>query len=327
MRWRKTAVVGGAALGAAAMYNASSTRDLVDDDDLGGEPDEFRWRGHRIALTRHGEGRPVLLLHGIYPGASSFEWRHVAPALAERHRVVAVDLLGFGRSDRPAARYTPGLLQALAGRCLGARRRRAMRRRGERAHRRAARRARRPRSAAHHIHGSRRTDRRRLHARPRAVGERDDASAARRADRREARSTTGSRRPRGCAATSRASTSTTIWSRRRSSSTYVRMARQPGGKHAIAALLSGKLNVDVRAALRRVRQPTLMLWGELARQNSVERAHAFRVIKHDLEWSLVQDAGDLPHDERPDEFNTALRSFLERARRWSGSGGSQLAMA
>ena len=90
---------------------------------------------------------------------------------------------------------------------------------------------------------------------------------------------------------------------------YVRMARQPGGKHAIAALLSGKLNVDVRAALRRVRQPTLLLWGELARQNSVERAHAFRVIKHDLEWSLVQDAGDLPHDERPDEFNTALRSL------------------
>ena len=115
MRWRKTAVVGGAALGAAALYGATSTRELVDDDVLGGEPDEFRWRGHRIALTRHGEGRPVLLLHGIYPGASSFEWRHVVPALAEQHRVIAVDLLGFGRSDRPAARYTPGLYQALLG--------------------------------------------------------------------------------------------------------------------------------------------------------------------------------------------------------------------
>ena len=84
MRWRKTAVVGGAALGAAALYNATSSRELADDDVLGGESDEFRWRGHRIALTRHGEGRPVLLLHGIYPGASSFEWRHVVPALAEQ---------------------------------------------------------------------------------------------------------------------------------------------------------------------------------------------------------------------------------------------------
>ena len=115
MRWRKTAAIGGAALGAAALYNTAAARELMDDDVLGGEPDEFRWRGHRIAITRHGEGKPVLLLHGIYPGASSLEWRHVVPALAQRYAVVAVDLLGFGHSDRPAARYTPGLYQALFG--------------------------------------------------------------------------------------------------------------------------------------------------------------------------------------------------------------------
>src|SRR5215213_10309555 len=115
MQWRKTAAVGGAALGAAAMYNAAVSRELGDDDVLGGQPDELHWRGHRIALTRHGEGRPVLLVHGLHAGASSYEWRHVVPALAERYSVVAVDLLGFGRSDRPAARYTPGLYQALLG--------------------------------------------------------------------------------------------------------------------------------------------------------------------------------------------------------------------
>src|SRR5881275_804231 len=80
---------------------------------LGGQPGEILWRGHRVAFTRHGQGSPVLLVHGLYPGASSFEWRHVAPALAERHTVFALDLLGFGRSDRPAARYSPGLYQAL----------------------------------------------------------------------------------------------------------------------------------------------------------------------------------------------------------------------
>src|SRR5512138_1290805 len=115
MRWRKTAAIGGAALGAAALYNTAAARELMDDDVLGGEPDAFQWRGHGIALTRHGEGKPVLLLHGIYPGASSLEWRHVVPALAQRYAVVAVDLLGFGHSDRPAARYTPGLYQALFG--------------------------------------------------------------------------------------------------------------------------------------------------------------------------------------------------------------------
>jgi pimeloyl-ACP methyl ester carboxylesterase len=108
---------------------------------------------------------------------------------------------------------------------------------------------------------------------------------------------------------------------------YVRSARQPGGKRAVAALLRGQLNVDVRAALRRVRQPSLLLWGNLARNNPVEHAHAFRVLKRDFEWTLIQEAGDLPHEERADEVNAALRSFLERARRWSGSGGSQLEMA
>jgi pimeloyl-ACP methyl ester carboxylesterase len=108
---------------------------------------------------------------------------------------------------------------------------------------------------------------------------------------------------------------------------YVHAARQPGGKHAVAALLSGRLNVDVRAAVRRLRLPTLLLWGEVARRNPVAHAHAFRVLKHDLEWTLVHEAGDLPHDERSDEVNVTLRSFLERTRRWTGAPSQRLAMA
>ncbi|MBZ0209156.1 MAG: alpha/beta hydrolase [Hyphomicrobium sp.] len=46
-----------------------------------------------------GEGPPLLLLHGL--GASTFTWRHVVPALARDHRVIALDLKGFGRSDKP----------------------------------------------------------------------------------------------------------------------------------------------------------------------------------------------------------------------------------
>jgi pimeloyl-ACP methyl ester carboxylesterase len=108
---------------------------------------------------------------------------------------------------------------------------------------------------------------------------------------------------------------------------HVNAARQPGGKYPIAAFMRGRLNVDVRASLRRVHQPALLLWGELARQNSVEYARAFRVIKRDFEWALVQDAGDLPHDERPNEVNAILRSFLERTRRESSAGGPRLVMA
>src|SRR3954469_5359360 len=114
MRWRKAAAAGGAALGAAALFNkatAQATEPL--ENALGGEEGSLAWRGPRVAYTVDGSGSPVLLVHGIYAGASSAEWRYTVPALAERHTVFALDLLGFGRSDRPALRYTPSLYQAL----------------------------------------------------------------------------------------------------------------------------------------------------------------------------------------------------------------------
>jgi haloacetate dehalogenase len=46
-----------------------------------------------------GSGPPVALVHG-YP-QTHVEWRHVAPRLAERHTVVALDLRGYGASDAP----------------------------------------------------------------------------------------------------------------------------------------------------------------------------------------------------------------------------------
>jgi pimeloyl-ACP methyl ester carboxylesterase len=51
---------------------------------------------------------PVLLLHG-FP-QHWYAWRHVMPLLAADHRVIAVDLRGFGWSDAPPSGYTgPGL--------------------------------------------------------------------------------------------------------------------------------------------------------------------------------------------------------------------------
>jgi pimeloyl-ACP methyl ester carboxylesterase len=46
-----------------------------------------------------GAGTPVLLIHGL--GCSSFTWRKLIPALARNHRVIALDLKGFGRSAKP----------------------------------------------------------------------------------------------------------------------------------------------------------------------------------------------------------------------------------
>ena len=49
-----------------------------------------------------GSGAPVLFIHGSGPGVSAWaNWRGVLPVLAERFRVVAPDMVGFGFTDRP----------------------------------------------------------------------------------------------------------------------------------------------------------------------------------------------------------------------------------
>ncbi len=53
----------------------------------------------RLHFTQTGRGEPVLLLHGL--GASSYAWRYVIPELAKKNRVIALDLKGFGQSDKP----------------------------------------------------------------------------------------------------------------------------------------------------------------------------------------------------------------------------------
>jgi pimeloyl-ACP methyl ester carboxylesterase len=56
--------------------------------------------GHRLRYVRVGEGPAVVLVHGF--ASSLYTWKDVLPALSEGHEVVALDLPGFGGSDRPA---------------------------------------------------------------------------------------------------------------------------------------------------------------------------------------------------------------------------------
>ncbi|MEB3227110.1 MAG: alpha/beta hydrolase [Synechocystis sp.] len=52
--------------------------------------------------------RPTLVfLHGFGGGSSAYEWSKVYPAFAGDYRVLAPDLLGWGRSDHPERNYTP----------------------------------------------------------------------------------------------------------------------------------------------------------------------------------------------------------------------------
>ena len=58
----------------------------------------------RVHCTIRGEGPPVVLIHGL--GSSGEDWEEQVEVLAERHRVVTVDLRGHGESDRPPGPYS-----------------------------------------------------------------------------------------------------------------------------------------------------------------------------------------------------------------------------
>jgi pimeloyl-ACP methyl ester carboxylesterase len=55
----------------------------------------------QLVYHESGKGDPLVFIHGIYPGASSFEWSRVYPHFADRFQVLAPDLMGFGESARP----------------------------------------------------------------------------------------------------------------------------------------------------------------------------------------------------------------------------------
>jgi pimeloyl-ACP methyl ester carboxylesterase len=66
-------------------------------------PKTWNWQGHNITYQQAGDtGAAVVLVHGF--GASWGHWRKNLPVLGESCRCYAIDLIGFGGSDKP----TPG---------------------------------------------------------------------------------------------------------------------------------------------------------------------------------------------------------------------------
>jgi len=70
----------------------------------------------RVARTDFGEmiyhvsgsGEPLVFLHGVFLGASSYEWSHVYPRFVMDHEVIVPDLIGFGESERPPTHMDAG---------------------------------------------------------------------------------------------------------------------------------------------------------------------------------------------------------------------------
>src|SRR5664279_3375660 len=83
--------------------------------------DEGRERTVGIRHKVVGEGRPLVLVHGLM--TSSYSWRYVLEPLGKRYRVFAPDLVGSGASEKPLdlrysvanmARFVAAYIRAVA---------------------------------------------------------------------------------------------------------------------------------------------------------------------------------------------------------------------
>ena len=67
---------------------------------------EVRLHGHRVNFNIAGQGPPIVLIHGVAGRAA--QWDETMLLLAERHTVIAPDLLGHGESAKPRGDYSLG---------------------------------------------------------------------------------------------------------------------------------------------------------------------------------------------------------------------------
>lgn len=66
----------------------------------------YEWRFGKIRYTKKGNGTPLLLLHDLTVGSSSYEFSKIINSLSEKHEVYCLDFLGYGLSDKPDMTFT-----------------------------------------------------------------------------------------------------------------------------------------------------------------------------------------------------------------------------
>lgn len=301
----------GGGIGGLALYNGylENSGGTIPDR-LGGERHRYRWRGWDLAYTVAGEGEPVLLVHGVYAGASSFEFRRNFRELAKSFRVYALDLLGCGLSERPWRRYEPedvaSQVEDFVREVIGGK-----------AHLVAS-----SLTAALVVPAAVRSPR--LFGKlvlicPTGYGT---------LDRRSGRlgdvilglflapvlgntlyhaivSRWGLRYYLGNMAYHDEDLVTESLIE-----DYYRTGHQPGARYFPAAFVSGKLNLGLADLWPRVPQKTLICWGLEAKTAPAGEAQRFVQNNPRSEPRIFKDSGLLPHDERAQTFNEEVTTFL-----------------
>jgi pimeloyl-ACP methyl ester carboxylesterase len=88
-------------------------------------------------------------------------------------------------------------------------------------------------------------------------------------------------------------------------------SHQDGAQHAIAAFLSGYLNVDTRATFARLTQPVVLVWGKQDTNSPVQQAAALLDSNPDARLEVFDFCRMMPEQEHPEKFNEVVRkAFL-----------------
>jgi pimeloyl-ACP methyl ester carboxylesterase len=267
----------------------------------------YEWRGHRIAYYSQGTGAPLLLVHSINAAASAFEMRGPFFGLRDSHTVYALDLLGYGGSDRPARRYSDEDYVALIS------------------------------DFTRDVVGR---------GAPVVASSLSSAYVVKAAARDQSLfgplvlvCPTGLQRlvtpmkpglgyralrgPAGDALFAALSSRPSIRLFLRQQAYYdeqkiagetlegfYQTAKQPGAKWAPICFVTMQLNCDIRAEWPQLQQPILIVWGREASTTPPSDAEAFLKSNQQARLALVDHTKLLVQDERPAEFNQLVREFL-----------------
>lgn len=88
------------------LQSKAATTEWLDRKEFPFEPHYFNVAGGRLHYVDEGQGTPIVFLHGN--PTWSFMYRGMIRDLSMKHRCIAIDLLGFGLSDKPhGAFYSP----------------------------------------------------------------------------------------------------------------------------------------------------------------------------------------------------------------------------
>jgi pimeloyl-ACP methyl ester carboxylesterase len=305
-------IAGAGVAGTVAAINRGLRDGPLPTNHLGGVTRRWTWRGYEIFVTEAGSGPLVVLVHGVYAGASSYEYRKLFPLLARTHRVVAFDLLGCGLSERPNLAYSGELFveqivdalaefgsepTTLVGSSMG----------GAFCIRAAARASDRvahlvaicPTGLAGVLDGTPNAAQRAvktLIASP-VIGEMFFNALASRPSLRwflEHQSYADA-----------ASVTPEIID------DYYAITHQRGARYVPAHFVGGALNVNVAPDLPFITAPILIAWGERAPSISkVENAAEFVTMARDARLVTFATSGLLPHEEEPQALADAIETFL-----------------